>query len=837
MELLDFLNTVITTNSENNTGYFCLASAEQKGDPHFKEWHERWYKWPKDSEEILHEALSLAPNRNVYFSAHLSSVPSRSKEHILPTRTIQADLDHADIYSLRVQPTVLVETSPRRYQAYWVIRKDDGDSLTTSALENFSKRMTYDIQDADRSGWSLGHLLRLPFTLNHKYDGVPFQVSIVEFHQQRVELSKIDTLLNEITYEQEQRYTLDATWLKQPHELVSLGKDEEGNEIGPYAFLKSLHAEKKVSDRVLHHFRFRSHDRSTALFEIVAECLRDANLSREVTYHIAWLSENNKWNHARDMRKDILRIEKQLHDKSLNLRAKLAEIRKNDKTGSVNERLEIMAAAILLDLKQRGKFFNSEMNQLYYVNNDRGRPFEFGVQEELTGDLFTSEYGVNRSTSDYRHIAHNITADMRKLPPETKIRNLSFYDESSESLLIHGGSKDIFYITKDNIAVVQNGRADVLFRQGNVVDPFRPSASTELTVPWNNFMFDSSLTYVVGMPREQALALTTVWFMYLLFRELVKEWPIFCVLGQYGSGKSTYIRMPMRVLYGGVRDLHALGSIKDYDTATSNNPLVAFDGLDNPPEWLETRLSIGVAGTQQERRGLYTNNTPYYIKCDAFIALSAMVAPFRRPDLPDRCIILNFERRPENDRESLRNLTATLLRNRNALWYSIIKDVQRILRTPVPNRKDIPGFRIQDFATVGTWIARGLDVEKHFVDGIKSMGAKQDALIAESEGVLMNGISNLIKQRKVDGRSSRHMLTGELWNLLISTDNRFVSDIDQFKREYKTQGNLSKVLFNLVPMMRRFFKVEIGEDRITGGRTWLFDYKEENNGGVPKQPD
>lgn len=161
-----FLRTVITTD----TGYLCMAIGNNE-----QTWRELWYHWPDDIDEIIEAADTLKQDTNVYFSSHLFKARSSIKENVLPTRTIQADLDEADIDELPLEPTVMVQTSPKRHQAYWVL----ADEVDLETHEILSRRITYAIKNCDRSGWPLGHKVRLPNTINYKYLEGPKPVTVV----------------------------------------------------------------------------------------------------------------------------------------------------------------------------------------------------------------------------------------------------------------------------------------------------------------------------------------------------------------------------------------------------------------------------------------------------------------------------------------------------------------------------------------------------------------------------------------------------------------------------------------------------------------------------------
>lgn len=107
-----------------------------------------------------------------YFCVQLLKTPgARLKENIVDkVSVVWADLDTCKPSKLLVSPSILVQSSPGRYQGYWLL---DAPVPSTQA-EELSRRIAYHHakDGADRSGWDLTQLLRIPGTRNSKYENV-----------------------------------------------------------------------------------------------------------------------------------------------------------------------------------------------------------------------------------------------------------------------------------------------------------------------------------------------------------------------------------------------------------------------------------------------------------------------------------------------------------------------------------------------------------------------------------------------------------------------------------------------------------------------------------------
>jgi hypothetical protein len=133
-------------------------------------WYDKALKVPDDFTTDLE--LPDRDEGDLYFTPNLFSRPRRRKELMLPSRWLYADLDTVDPIRIEVddwpRPTVAWESSPKRYQCLWLLDR----KLTLAEHSQVNKQLTYAV-GADKGGWDATQVLRLPGTLNHKYEGHP----------------------------------------------------------------------------------------------------------------------------------------------------------------------------------------------------------------------------------------------------------------------------------------------------------------------------------------------------------------------------------------------------------------------------------------------------------------------------------------------------------------------------------------------------------------------------------------------------------------------------------------------------------------------------------------
>lgn len=101
-----------------------------------------------------------------YFAPAVFSKPRRLKENVLHSNVLWADFDSGNgLPEFETPPSLLVSSSSGKYHTYWAI----DSPVLLADLESHNRGLTYAFK-ADKSGWDANQLLRIPGTLNYKYD-------------------------------------------------------------------------------------------------------------------------------------------------------------------------------------------------------------------------------------------------------------------------------------------------------------------------------------------------------------------------------------------------------------------------------------------------------------------------------------------------------------------------------------------------------------------------------------------------------------------------------------------------------------------------------------------
>ena len=146
-------------------GTLCIAFTSARGEKNFSE---EFYSYPEELSIVTRRINEEVHGSNIYFCSQLLSEKRRVKETVDFTTNIWADLDRCPPEKMLVEPSIVLETSPDKYQAFWVLDQID---YGPDDIEELSRRISYKHKDdgAD-NGWALTKLLRVPFTYNYKYN-------------------------------------------------------------------------------------------------------------------------------------------------------------------------------------------------------------------------------------------------------------------------------------------------------------------------------------------------------------------------------------------------------------------------------------------------------------------------------------------------------------------------------------------------------------------------------------------------------------------------------------------------------------------------------------------
>ncbi len=134
-------------------------------------WKDTPLKFDPNSSKQIHEIRKTLKSMedlpgDLYWCPNVFQGPHRRRELISQGEFLYADLDAVDPEGIdeHLRPTVAWKSSEHRYQALWELE----GPLKAHQLEEINRRLTYTLE-ADKSGWDLTQVLRIPGTMNYKY--------------------------------------------------------------------------------------------------------------------------------------------------------------------------------------------------------------------------------------------------------------------------------------------------------------------------------------------------------------------------------------------------------------------------------------------------------------------------------------------------------------------------------------------------------------------------------------------------------------------------------------------------------------------------------------------
>lgn len=152
--------SIVTRTWKQQPGdYFCVSTKSKEG-----EWKDKFFH--RDNLDQVDDFVEANRDKNLYWCPHGFSSKRRLKQHAVLPKLLWSDLDEIDPRGLDPQPTIAWESSPNRYAALWKLDK--------TMSEDLNRALSYHV-GADKSGWDLTQVLRIPGSANYKYGpkGVP----------------------------------------------------------------------------------------------------------------------------------------------------------------------------------------------------------------------------------------------------------------------------------------------------------------------------------------------------------------------------------------------------------------------------------------------------------------------------------------------------------------------------------------------------------------------------------------------------------------------------------------------------------------------------------------
>lgn len=368
------------------------------------------------------------------------------------------------------------------------------------------------------------------------------------------------------------------------------------------------------------------------------------------------------------------------------------------------------ARIVIKDLRARGELVQSNGGRLFWCDRTDKRLFD------LDGfpfrGLFLKKYQINPAEREFVHIFEAVKGVTREEGRHVQVVRFAFYDLNSRRLYIRRDRGSILRLDGERMMIVDNGTDDVLFEETDdrsaipleslgAAGPGDPIS--ELILARVNFMRGAG---VLLSPEQQSLMLRA-WILACFFPELLPARCLLLLYGEKGSGKSTTLRVVLKLLLGPHANVTPLGKEDGFNAAVSTEYLLVLDNVDSYCKWIEDRLATVATGQTIKLRKLYTTNEMISFPTRCAIALTARTPRFRRDDVVDRLQILRVARLAKFQKES--EWYQEIEANRARLWTQILRDLNTVVAALRAKASDGPEtIRMADWAALAQTIGTAL---------------------------------------------------------------------------------------------------------------------------------
>ena len=479
-------------------------------------------------------------------------------------------------------------------------------------------------------------------------------------------------------------------------------------------------------------------------------------------------------------------------ESNISIKAKVRSIQASQEVGR-NAKKDKISELIIAELSSMGKFYKAE-NQYYLFLNDTKRLICISNESFEIKTLFT-KWGLNASEGLYKYVLNEVFVYCLEYAQNVEIYKYAYYDPKKFSLYIYNGEKEVLKITPNEISTQENGDGGIMFVELKNYQPFKLVEFNKKINYVSKYLTSKlnvdTCSSLLNANTQRKLA--AIWFYSLFFESIMKTKPIFTVIGEKGSGKTTFLRRVGQVLFGSKFDVTSVsGDCRDLDTIITNNYYVVIDNLDNPTKNLNDALARIATGQTIKKRVYYTTNdeVEYDVKC--FVALTSRTPQFTRDDVADRLVCIYLERYDIFQDES--HLKKEAMDERNEIMSYVVNQLQKMISKLYKNKDAciVVAFRMADFAVFALKTAK----DKNEIEELKKIFSTMIKI--QNEFTLRDDVLYIILKEFVANIENRgkHFTSAQLYEEFIKIAVT-KSLIKPFEQVYKNPKSVSTRLKNI----------------------------------------
>jgi hypothetical protein len=241
----------------------------------------------------------------------------------------------------------------------------------------------------------------------------------------------------------------------------------------------------------------------------------------------------------------------------------------------------------------------------------------------------------------------------------------------------------------------------------------------EASIPRGEASIDILYKYLnISDPEQRLLAVITFisWFIPEISH------PILVLYGEQGSAKTTMSTILKRIIDPSNIDVsHLTNDVRDCELTLENNWVTAFDNLSGLSNAMSDFLCGVVTGQAFQRRRFYTQDQLKTVRLRRCVILNGISGVATRPDLLDRCVLIELKRISKDDRKQESEIFVQLDKEMPLITGAIFNLLSKAIAIHRVTKFDTGLGRLTDFYAWGICISEAMGIGgKRFVEAYEN---------------------------------------------------------------------------------------------------------------------
>lgn len=371
----------------------------------------------------------------------------------------------------------------------------------------------------------------------------------------------------------------------------------------------------------------------------------------------------------------------------------------DDASFTDRKRVREIFPLLLKSMEKEWKFRTSQ-NKRYYISSKDNEIFQLKSGDFLAYISYLT--GLNQldplSAKLIKALDTHIRVRAKKEDIEIEFRTFSHYNREKNELYIYN-NKDIVYITKSSIKVVDNGYNNVLFRKTQH-SPWKFIKDVKSDVNYLQTLI-KSINFSESILPPKDIYLIFEYYVYSLFLPELFEWKVILnIIGDMGSWKSFVLSMLYKIFYWKDKKLSTMPSKDDgLEVMLANNVLVFFDNVELKWLTLKSKIDIICAAATwvaANKRKLYKDWEEFSQDLSTNIGFTAIEPEYNRKDLSERSLVFFLDKRKSYSSGQVSQ--NKYVENRDVIMSMICYQMMDILKNIEIYDDYESNFRMADFS-------------------------------------------------------------------------------------------------------------------------------------------